>query len=117
MTVQPAGESGMSAGERESARPPTQPAIPIVAALEPTAAPLPKGEKRLELRHISKSFGGVRVLQDVSFDLGANEVVGLLGDNGAGKSTLIKIITGVHRPDAGEILFGGQRVGAMNPGD
>src|SRR5664279_4510827 len=93
MTVQPAGESGMSAGERESARPPTQPAIPIVAALEPSAAPLPKGEKRLELRHISKSFGGVRVLQDVSFDLGANEVVGLLGDNGAGKSTLIKIIT------------------------
>jgi simple sugar transport system ATP-binding protein len=113
MTVQPVGESGMSAGERESARPPTQPAIPIVAALEPTAAPLPKGEKRLELRHISKSFGGVRVLQDVSFDLGSNEVVGLLGDNGAGKSTLIKIITGVHRPDAGEILFGGQRVDGL----
>src|SRR5664280_3548025 len=114
MTLPPAGESGMSAGERESARPPTQPAVPIVAALEPTAAPLPKGEKRLELRHISKSFGGVRVLQDVSFDLGSNEVVGLLGDNGAGKSTLIKIITGVHQPDEGEIYFGGQRVTGMD---
>jgi simple sugar transport system ATP-binding protein len=71
---------------------------------------LPEGEKRLELRHISKSFGGVRVLRDVSLDLGSSEVVGLLGDNGAGKSTLIKIITGVHRPDAGEILFEGRVV-------
>ena len=100
----------MSAGERESARPPTQAAIPIIAALEPPAAPPPGGAKRLELLHISKSFGGVHVLHDVSLDLGASEVVGLLGDNGAGKSTLIKIITGVHRPDAGEIRFGGQRV-------
>ena len=64
---------------------------------------------RLELRHISKSFGGVRVLHDVSFSLGTGEVVGLLGDNGAGKSTLIKIVTGVYRPDEGEILFDGQR--------
>jgi ABC-type sugar transport system ATPase subunit len=60
---------------------------------------------RLELRHISKSFGGVRVLHDVSLRVEAGEVLGLLGDNGAGKSTLIKIITGVHRPDEGEILF------------
>ncbi len=65
---------------------------------------------RLELRHIHKSFGGVHVLEDVSFHLAAGEVVGLLGDNGAGKSTLIKIITGVHPPDEGEILFGGKRV-------
>jgi simple sugar transport system ATP-binding protein len=65
---------------------------------------------RLELRHISKSFGGVRVLHDVSLNLVSGEVVGLLGDNGAGKSTLIKIITGVHRPDDGEILFDGERV-------
>jgi simple sugar transport system ATP-binding protein len=65
---------------------------------------------RLELRHISKSFGGVRVLHDVSLRLAPGEVLGLLGDNGAGKSTLIKIITGVHRPDHGEILFDGERV-------
>ena len=68
------------------------------------------GELRLELRHVYKSFGGVHVLRDVDFSLGTGEVVGLLGDNGAGKSTLIKIITGVHQPDEGEILFGGQRV-------
>jgi len=60
---------------------------------------------RLELRHISKSFGGVHVLDDVSLRLNRGEVVGLLGDNGAGKSTLIKIITGYHRPDSGELLF------------
>jgi simple sugar transport system ATP-binding protein len=110
MTLPPVGEYGMSAGERESARQPAQLTYPIIAALEPAAAPPPEGEKRLELRHISKSFGGVHVLHDVSMDLGSSEVVGLLGDNGAGKSTLIKIITGVHRPDVGEILFGGKRV-------
>ena len=44
----------------------------------------------------------------MNFHLAAGEVVGLLGDNGAGKSTLIKLITGVHQPDEGEILFGGE---------
>jgi simple sugar transport system ATP-binding protein len=113
MTVPPAGESGMPTGERKSARQSAQPAIPVIAALEPAVAPPREGEKRLELRHISKSFGGVHVLQDVSLELGSSEVVGLLGDNGAGKSTLIKIITGVHNPDAGEIIFGGQRVDGL----
>ncbi len=65
---------------------------------------------RLELRHVYKSFGGVQVLQDVDFRLFPGEVVGLLGDNGAGKSTLIKILTGVHQPDRGEILFAGRSV-------
>jgi simple sugar transport system ATP-binding protein len=103
----------MPAGERESAR---QPALtePVLAALEPTAGEAEQGVKRLELRHISKSFGGVRVLQDVSIELGTSEVVGLLGDNGAGKSTLIKIITGVHQPDEGEIYFGGRRITDMD---
>src|ERR687885_496673 len=63
----------------------------------------------LELDHISKSFGGVRALQDVSLAVGANEIVGLFGDNGAGKSTLIKIITGFHAPDSGTIAWKGER--------
>jgi simple sugar transport system ATP-binding protein len=65
---------------------------------------------RLELRNVSKSFGEVQALTDINFQLGRNEIVGLLGDNGAGKSTLIKIITGYHSPTSGEILFNGQKV-------
>jgi simple sugar transport system ATP-binding protein len=59
---------------------------------------------------VYKSFGGVQVLQDVDFHLDRGEVVGLLGDNGAGKSTLIKIITGYHQPDRGQLLFDGKPV-------
>jgi simple sugar transport system ATP-binding protein len=63
----------------------------------------------LELEGISKSFGGVQAVQDVSLSVGANEIVGLFGDNGAGKSTLIKIITGFHVPDSGTITWKGQQ--------
>ncbi len=65
---------------------------------------------RLELRGVSKSFGEVQSLRDVDFKVSRNEVVGLLGDNGAGKSTLIKIVTGYHQPDRGEIYFDGKKV-------
>lgn len=65
---------------------------------------------RLELKNVSKSFGEVRALEDINFQLGQNEVVGLLGDNGAGKSTLIKIITGYYQPTSGEIYFNGRKV-------
>jgi simple sugar transport system ATP-binding protein len=67
-------------------------------------------EYRLELRNVSKTFGEVRALENVNFQLGQNEIVGLLGDNGAGKSTLIKIVTGYHQPTSGEIYFNGQKV-------
>jgi simple sugar transport system ATP-binding protein len=60
--------------------------------------------------NIRKSFGHVEVLRDVNFEVGYNEIVGLLGDNGAGKSTLIKILTGVHQPDSGEIYWKGQKL-------
>jgi len=65
---------------------------------------------RLELKNVSKLFGEVQALKNINFQLGRNEVVGLLGDNGAGKSTMIKIITGYHQPTSGEILFNGQPV-------
>ena len=61
----------------------------------------------LQLRGISKSFGSVRALVDVDFDVRAGEVVALVGDNGAGKSTLIKCVAGIHPVDSGEILFDG----------
>jgi simple sugar transport system ATP-binding protein len=59
---------------------------------------------------ISKSFGEVEVLRNINFQVSDNEIVGLVGDNGAGKSTLIKLITGVHQPDEGEIYFKGRRI-------
>ena len=68
----------------------------------------------LEMRGISKSFGEVQALRDVDFTVAPNEVVGLLGDNGAGKSTLIKLITGYHHPDSGEIRFKRQKVEGLS---
>ncbi|MEJ2666599.1 MAG: ATP-binding cassette domain-containing protein [Deinococcales bacterium] len=64
----------------------------------------------LSLRGVHKSFGHVKVLKGIDFQVGTNEIVGLVGDNGAGKSTLIKLITGVHRPDSGEIYYKGERI-------
>ncbi|MEO1105945.1 MAG: ATP-binding cassette domain-containing protein, partial [Pseudomonadota bacterium] len=64
----------------------------------------------LTMRGISKSFGGLRALMDVDLDLYDGEILALVGDNGAGKSTLIKVLTGVHAPDAGEITIEGQPV-------
>jgi ABC-type sugar transport system ATPase subunit len=71
----------------------------------------------LEVQHASKLFGGVHALEDVSFSLNAGEVVALAGDNGAGKSTLIKIIAGVHKASAGQVLFDGNPIGFANPRD
>ena len=64
----------------------------------------------LELRHVSKSFAMTAALADMSLYLIPGEVHAIVGENGAGKSTLIKIMTGVHQPDAGQILVGGQVV-------
>jgi simple sugar transport system ATP-binding protein len=65
----------------------------------------------IELRNVSKTFGEVRSLADVNFQVNRREIVGLLGDNGAGKSTLIKVVMGFHTPDpGGEIYFHGGRV-------
>jgi ABC-type sugar transport system ATPase subunit len=69
----------------------------------------------LELVDVSKSFAGVRALQDVSFDVRPGEVHALLGENGAGKSTLIRIIAGVHAPDAGEMRLAGAPVRFGSP--
>lgn len=69
----------------------------------------------LELKNISKAFPGVQALTNAYFEVRAGEVHALLGENGAGKSTLIKIISGLYRPDEGEILLDGQRAVFNNP--
>lgn len=69
----------------------------------------------LQLTSVAKSFGAVRALRGVSFDLRAGEIHALLGENGAGKSTLIKIITGAHRPDDGTLAINGEAVLHLTP--
>ena len=68
----------------------------------------------LEIRHVSKAFGSIQALDDVSIDLRPGEIHALLGENGAGKSTLIKVMTGVQQPDSGTILVDGQPVTIAN---
>jgi ribose transport system ATP-binding protein len=60
-------------------------------------------------------FGGVQALRGVTLDIYPGEVVGLVGDNGAGKSTLVKILSGIHRPDSGELLIGGEQIKGLTP--
>jgi ABC-type sugar transport system ATPase subunit len=74
-------------------------------------------EPLLSIRGVTKIFGGLVAVDNVSFDVARGEVVGLLGDNGAGKSTLIKCISGVHTPEEGEILFDGALVEFATPMD
>jgi simple sugar transport system ATP-binding protein len=73
------------------------------------AAPL------IEAKGLHKWYSGVHALKNVDFRVSKGEVVGLVGDNGAGKTTLIKILSGVHRPDAGEIRIEGKRVNIGTP--
>ena len=67
-------------------------------------------EPIIELKNVSKRFGGITALDSASLHVDEGEVVGLIGDNGAGKSTLIKTLVGVHPPDSGEIIIRGEKV-------
>ena len=69
----------------------------------------------LEVRHVSKHFGSVNALTDISLEVHAGEVTCVLGDNGAGKSTLIKILSGVFAPDSGEFLIDGEPMHFTGP--
>jgi D-xylose transport system ATP-binding protein len=95
---------------------------PAVAEVPPAtaAAPAPvvrTGPPLVELRNIRVAFGGVHAVEDVTVDLFAGEVVGLVGGNGAGKSTLIRTLSGAHPADSGQILIDGKPVDIKNPRD
>jgi simple sugar transport system ATP-binding protein len=76
----------------------------LTASVREQASPL------LELHGVTKRYGKINALSDVSFSVGRAEIVGLLGDNGAGKSTLVKVMSGVVRPDAGTLRWEGDEV-------
>jgi ABC-type sugar transport system ATPase subunit len=71
----------------------------------------------LQAVNITKRFGGLTAVDNVSLDVNVGEVIGLVGDNGAGKSTLIKMVAGVYHPDGGELFFEGHKVTFTRPRD
>ena len=88
-----------------------------VEAKAATAHRESNGTPALEVRSVSKYFGSVNALEDISLSVYAGQVTCVLGDNGAGKSTLIKILSGVYSPDNGEVLFDGEPVTFAGPRD
>jgi D-xylose transport system ATP-binding protein len=83
----------------------------------PAAAPAAGGPPLVEMRNISVAFGGVHAVRDVTIDLHQGEVVGLVGGNGAGKSTLMRVLSGAHKADSGEIIINGEPKPITNPRD
>ncbi|MET8271994.1 sugar ABC transporter ATP-binding protein [Streptomyces sp. NPDC005134] len=90
-------------------------APPEAVPRAPEATAPPAADTVLEARSVSKRFPGVVALDDVTFSLRAGETHALVGENGAGKSTLIKVLTGVYRPDEGELRMSGQQVRFARP--
>jgi branched-chain amino acid transport system ATP-binding protein len=73
------------------------------------------GDTLLEVKNISLSFGGVKALTDISFDIKEGEVRAIIGPNGAGKSSMLNVISGFYHPQEGEVWFRGKKRGAMKP--
>jgi branched-chain amino acid transport system ATP-binding protein len=86
-----------------------------VAATAPDASGRKIGDVILSLNHISLSFGGVKALTDISFDVKEHEIRAIIGPNGAGKSSMLNVINGVYHPQQGEIVFDGVKRRAMQP--
>ncbi|RLG59790.1 MAG: ABC transporter ATP-binding protein [Candidatus Hydrothermarchaeota archaeon] len=68
-----------------------------------------------EVRELSKRFGGIQAVDNVSFDVRSKEIVGLVGPNGAGKTTLINLITGIIKPDSGRVIFNSEDITNLKP--
>ena len=107
---------GIMSLRRRRARAVPPPARPPAAGALPAPRPA-AGGTILSVRRVSKRFGGLTAVDDVSFDVAPGEVVGVIGPNGAGKSTLFNLISGLYRPDAGSIHFRDQDLVGLAPHD
>ncbi len=74
-------------------------------------------EPFLEIKNVSKRFGGLYAINDVSFSMQRDQIIGLIGPNGAGKTTLLRLVTGILKPDKGSVRFKGRSVLGRNPWD
>jgi branched-chain amino acid transport system permease protein len=91
-------------------------AVVNVTALKPaTRQRAATGEVVLEVRNLSRSFGGLKAVQDVSFKLHKNEILGIIGPNGAGKTTLFNLLNGFLKPSQGEVLIDGRNMSGQRP--
>jgi ABC-type branched-subunit amino acid transport system ATPase component/ABC-type branched-subunit amino acid transport system permease subunit len=112
---------------RRSAPLPIRDEVAAPHHLEATAAPLPaapaaaqaacqgSGKAILQVRRLSKSFGGLRAVQEVTFDIMQGSILGIIGPNGAGKTTLFNLLNGFQRPNSGEIILDGRNVVGRKP--
>ncbi len=73
------------------------------------------GEPLLQVKELSKAFGGVQAVFRVNFELGRGEILGLIGPNGSGKTTLVNLITGFVKPDSGGVFFEGRKISGLPP--
>jgi ABC-type branched-subunit amino acid transport system ATPase component/ABC-type branched-subunit amino acid transport system permease subunit len=106
--------------KRVAAPSPVTPAAHAPSAMEPSRPASPArasaaGEVILEVRNLSRSFGGLKAVQDVSFKLRRNEILGIIGPNGAGKTTLFNLLNGFLRPSTGEVLLDGRDMSGHKP--
>jgi ABC-type branched-subunit amino acid transport system ATPase component/ABC-type branched-subunit amino acid transport system permease subunit len=107
---------------RQLEQTPSQAAV-VTATASLTQLPLPARRDRtaeqedviLEVRNLSRAFGGLKAVQDVSFKLRRNEILGIIGPNGAGKTTVFNLLNGFLRPDGGEVLLEGRDMFARKP--
>src|SRR5690606_14085867 len=81
----------------------------------PCRTPALDGEVVMEVRGLSRSFGGLKAVDDVSFKLHRNSILGIIGPNGAGKTTLFNVLNGFLKPDTGEVLVGGRDMSGLKP--
>jgi ABC-type branched-subunit amino acid transport system ATPase component/ABC-type branched-subunit amino acid transport system permease subunit len=105
-------------GARAPAAMPAEPASPLApadarAVSQPRKAP--SGEVLLSVKGLSKSFGGLKAVQDVSFDVHRGMILGIIGPNGAGKTTLFNLLNGFLPPSAGEVVFDGRNMVGCRP--
>ncbi|MBN8992712.1 MAG: branched-chain amino acid ABC transporter ATP-binding protein/permease [Rhizobiales bacterium] len=97
---------------------PDAPDVPVASVAAAPARPKRSpgtGDVVLEVRNLSRSFGGLKAVQDVSFKLRQNEILGIIGPNGAGKTTLFNLLNGFLRPGTGEILLDGREMSGRKP--
>ncbi|HET9732348.1 MAG TPA: ATP-binding cassette domain-containing protein [Acidimicrobiales bacterium] len=87
----------------------------LAVVSRPRTVLLPPGAPLLEGRRLSKTFGGLTAVKDVSLSIGKGEIVGLIGPNGAGKTTTFEILSGFTRPNCGQVIFDGTDVSSMGP--